>query len=124
MANRTSSPGPLSLHDITANDDPLVGATPSFRIALLQLQPHCLLRRRHNDKDGTLQLKHRIRIWQDVPVMICVDGHTSELLSHSNRFFDWLMLVTASNTRWVHRSQVSSRSFKRLSRMIFLARSA
>ena len=50
--------------------------------------------------------------------MLLLTATMSVCRALSNRFGSWLMLVYGHFTRFVHRSQLSQRGFKRLSRAI------
>jgi hypothetical protein len=67
-------------------------------------------------------LRYRIKLTQDftqaTPITISLNGYPVSLSPLSNRFGSWLMLVYGHYTRFVHRSQLSQRGFKRLSRAI------
>lgn len=67
-------------------------------------------------------LRYRIKLTQDfsqtTPISITINGYHVSLSRLSNRFGNWLMLVYGHFTRFVHRSQLSQRGFKRLSRAI------
>lgn len=55
---------------------------------------------------------------------ICVNTYQTQLSPLSNHFGSWLMLVFGVFTRFVHRSQLSARSFRRLTRIIIALRYA
>lgn len=67
-------------------------------------------------------LRYTIKLTQDftrpTPIVLLINGYTVALSPLSNRFGSWLMLVYGHFTRFVHRSQLSQRGFKRLSRAI------
>lgn len=53
---------------------------------------------------------------------ICLNTYQTQLSPLSNHFGSWLMLVFGPFTRFVHRSQLSARSFRRLTRIIVALR--
>ena len=67
-------------------------------------------------------LRYRIKLTQDftqaTSITMLLNGYHVSLSPLSNRFGSWLMLVYGHFTRFVHRSQLSQRGFKRLSRAI------
>lgn len=67
-------------------------------------------------------LRYRLKLTQDftqpAPIKLLINGYDVALSPLSNRFGSWLMLVFGHFTRFVHRSQLSQRGFKRLSRAI------